>query len=69
LRGAGDLIGTKQSGSGIEALMEEMTPDLVEMAQHEARAIHAEDPDLQQPEHRLLAQRVLMLRDARSDVS
>ena len=52
-----------------EAMMEEMTPDLVEMAQHEARAIHAEDPDLQQPEHRLLAQRVLMLRDARSDVS
>lgn len=69
LRGAGDLIGTQQSGNGIEALLEDMTPELVELAQHEARAIHAEDPDLVLPEHRLIGQRVAILRDARSDVS
>jgi ATP-dependent DNA helicase RecG len=65
LRGAGDLIGTQQSG----ALLEDMTPELVELAKHEARAIHAEDPDLVLPEHRLIGQRVAILRDARSDVS
>jgi ATP-dependent DNA helicase RecG len=69
LRGAGDLIGTQQSGNGIEALLEDMTPELVELAQHEARAIHAEDPDLALPEHRLIGQRVAVLRDSRSDVS
>jgi ATP-dependent DNA helicase RecG len=69
LRGAGDLVGTRQSGSFAEGLLDDMTPDLVETAQHEARAIYAEDPDLTQPEHRTLAQRVAMLRDARSDVS
>jgi len=69
LRGAGDLIGTQQSGNGIEALLEDMTPELVELAQREARAIHVEDPDLALPEYRLIGQRVAILRDARSDVS
>jgi ATP-dependent DNA helicase RecG len=69
LRGAGDLIGTKQSGNGLEALLEDMTPDLVDLASYEARAIHAEDPDLRLHEHRVLAERVRQLRDARSDVS
>ena len=69
LRGAGDLLGIQQSGNGIEALLEDMTPELVELAQHEARAIHAEDPDLLLPEHHLLGQRVFILRDTRSDVS
>ncbi len=69
LRGAGDLVGTRQSGGSKLQLAELMTPQLVEMAQREARTIFEEDPDLNQAEHRLLAQRVIMLHNERSDVS
>ncbi len=69
LRGAGDLVGTRQSGQSTLQLAEVMTPQLVEMAQREARTIYEEDPDLSQPQHRLLAQRVNMLHNDRSDVS
>jgi hypothetical protein len=46
-----------------------MSPQLVELAQREARTIYEEDPDLGQEQHRLLAQRVRMLHNERSDVS
>ncbi|MBZ0298590.1 MAG: ATP-dependent DNA helicase RecG [Anaerolineae bacterium] len=76
LRGPGDLLGTRQSGDfgggrfrALERLAEHMTPALAELAQREARTIYAEDPDLSHDEHRLLAQRVQMVQDARSDVS
>jgi ATP-dependent DNA helicase RecG len=69
LRGAGDLVGTRQSGQSALQLAEVMTPQLVEMAQREARTIYEEDPELSQPQHRLLAQRVNMLHNDRSDVS
>ncbi|MBA3872846.1 MAG: ATP-dependent DNA helicase RecG [Anaerolineae bacterium] len=69
LRGAGDLIGTRQSGGNKMQLAEQMTPQLVEMAQREARTIYEEDPNFVQEEHRLLAQRVVMLHNERSDVS
>ena len=69
LRGAGDLIGTKQSGGSKLQLAEQMTPQLVEMAQREARTIYEEDPNLSSEEHRLLAQRVVMLHNERTDVS
>ncbi len=69
LRGAGDLVGTRQSGGGKMQLMEGMRPELVEMAQREARTIYAEDPEFSQEQHRLLAQRVHQLHDERSDVS
>ncbi len=69
LRGAGDLVGTRQSGQSALQLAEVMTPQLVEMAQREARTIYEEDPDLSQPQHHLLAQRVNMLHNNRSDVS
>ena len=70
LRGAGDLVGTRQSGRGapLQAL-EAMTPHLVELAQREARTIYEEDPYLQQSQHALLAQRVVMLHRDDSDVS
>jgi len=70
-RGAGDLIGTQQSGHGGTTLqlVELMSPALVELAQREARTIYADDPDLAHEEHRLLSARVEMLKDARSDVS
>lgn len=69
LRGAGDLIGTRQSGRSELQLTEIMTPHLVELAQREARTIYEEDPYLERPEHRLLAQRVQMIYHAESDVS
>jgi len=69
LRGAGDLIGTRQSGSNTLQLMEFMKPELVELAQREARTIYEEDPYLTHPEHQLLKQRVDMLYNENMDVS
>jgi ATP-dependent DNA helicase RecG len=76
LRGSGDLLGTQQSGERVtrgframNRLSEFVTPELVELAQREARTIYEEDPDLSQEQHRLLAQRVQLLQDERSDVS
>lgn len=69
LRGPGDLVGTRQSGQPVFQLMEVMTPELVELAQREARTIYEEDNTLSLPQHHLLAQRVKMLRDERSDLS
>ena len=58
IRGAGDLMGTRQSGSFEMQLGEFMTPELVSLAQHEARTIYEEDPYLQREEHLLLAEKV-----------
>ncbi len=77
LRGAGDLVGTRQSGGNKLGgnnlqLTEWITPHLVDLAQREARTIYEEDPDLSQPQHRLLAERVFMHhneRNERSDMS
>ncbi len=60
LRGAGELLGTRQSG-GTAKMGEYMTPRMVEMAQQEARALYEEDPLLQSEEHQLLRQRLAML--------
>lgn len=68
-RGAGDLVGTRQSGGNPFQLAEAMMPALVELAQREARTLFAEDPTLILPEHRLLAQRVQMLYNPESDIS
>jgi hypothetical protein len=46
-----------------------MTPQLVELAQREARTIYEEDPNLALPQHHLLAQRVVLALDERADVS
>ena len=69
LRGPGDLIGTRQSGQAELKLLEEMKPELVELAQREARTIFEEDPELTMPEHRLIKERIDQLQNARSDVS
>jgi ATP-dependent DNA helicase RecG len=69
MRGPGDLLGVRQSGIGQFRLAELMNPQLVELAQREARTVYAEDPYLTQSEHTLLAQRVRMLSDRRADVS
>ena len=69
LRGAGDLLGVRQSGMGQFRLAELMNPQLVELAQREARTVFAEDPDLSQPEHYLLAQYIHAALGDPTDVS
>ena len=68
-RGPGDLVGTRQSGGSLMQLVDFISPQLVALAQREARTINAEDPALALPQHELLARRVSRLRDARSDIS
>ncbi len=70
LRGAGDLLGTRQSGlSGRLRFGGDMYPPLVALAQREARTLYEEDPDLSLPEHRLLAERVGMWQTKETDLS
>ncbi len=69
LRGPGDLVGTRQSGKPLLKMAEYITPDLVTLAQREARTVYEEDPYLEQAEHQLLKERVVMLFDERSDLS
>lgn len=69
LRGAGDLLGVRQSGLGQFRLAELMNPHLVELAQREARTVYADDPVLARPEHYLLARRIEALVERRGDIS
>lgn len=69
LRGAGDLLGTRQSGMQQFRLTELMNPQLVELAQREARTVYADDPMLARPEHFLLARRIEALAERRGDIS
>ncbi len=69
MRGPGDLIGVRQSGSSQFRLTEVMNPQMVELAQREARTVYAEDPHLTHPEHALIAERVRVADDRRADVS
>ncbi|NJL94164.1 MAG: hypothetical protein HC915_10780 [Anaerolineae bacterium] len=69
MRGAGDLLGLRQSGSGQVELTALMQPQLVALAQAESRAIFADDPFLDQPEHALLARAIQQMIDLRSDRS
>ena len=69
LRGPGDLVGTRQSGSGLLQLVDDMKPELVELAQREARTLYEEDPELQREDNALLRARVHAAQDARSDHS
>ena len=58
LRGAGELLGRRQSGHDHLQFPELSTPELIELAQREARTIFEEDPEFALPEHQLLAQMV-----------
>jgi ATP-dependent DNA helicase RecG len=69
LRGPGDLVGTRQSGGGLLQLVEDMKPELVELAQREAKTLYEEDPELLRDENMLLRRRVLAAQDERSDHS
>jgi len=69
LRGAGDLLGLRQSGMSQFRLADSMNPRQVELAQREARTVYAEDPTLQQPEHALLARRIRAQQSRYADIS
>ncbi len=69
LRGAGDLLGTRQSGYGHLDFARLMDPRLVDLVQREARALVEQDPDLAAPEHGLLAERVSAVAVETGDVS
>lgn len=68
IRGAGDLLGTRQSGAWNIRLAEYITPELAQLALQEARTIYAVDPQLTQPEHHLLAQRIELLKHESSEL-
>ncbi len=57
LRGAGELLGTRQSGSYVR-MSAAVDPKLVAEAQLEARTLYEEDPTLSQPEHAALRARL-----------
>ena len=70
MRGAGDLFGTRQSGLVTPLRFgSDLYPPLVALAQREARTLYEEDPALDLPEHRLLAERVAMWRAVQTDFS
>jgi ATP-dependent DNA helicase RecG len=58
LRGAGELLGTRQSGFREIRFADMMDSRLVEQIQHEAHAIFENDPSLSLPEHQMLAERI-----------
>ena len=69
LRGGGDLLGWRQSGSNVLQSLQEISPELVQLAQREARTIYEEDPSLTLPEYQLLARRIGQLFAEPSDLS
>ena len=69
LRGAGDLLGRRQSGNNKAQMIELTAPQLVELAQREARTLYEEDPELKLPAHRLLAERIAARYADSGDVS
>lgn len=59
MRGAGDLLGTQQSGhGGITEFADLMNSKLVGEVSQEARALFDRDPELSAPEHAMLAEKV-----------
>ncbi|MBI3360370.1 MAG: DNA helicase RecG, partial [Chloroflexi bacterium] len=58
LRGPGEFLGTRQAGYGDLRLAKLSDLRLIELARREAQTLFAEDPNLEKPEHRLLAESV-----------
>ena len=58
MRGPGEFIGTRQSGLPPLRLASAADLDLIEQARDAARRFFATDPELTDPDNRLLARRV-----------
>jgi ATP-dependent DNA helicase RecG len=69
LRGPGEFFGRRQSGLPELKLASLLDMDMLQIAQTEAQAIAAVDPNLEQPEHQLLRQRVARFWQDAGDVS
>ncbi|MCS6906572.1 MAG: ATP-dependent DNA helicase RecG [Anaerolineales bacterium] len=69
-RGPGDFLGTRQSGFVRLRFANFTNLHLIEQVSHYSQALFAEDPFLEKPEHRLLAERVNRFwQEATSDIS
>ncbi|MBK7893845.1 MAG: ATP-dependent DNA helicase RecG [Anaerolineaceae bacterium] len=69
IRGPGEFFGRRQSGLPELQLASLLDMDMLKIAQSEAQAIAAADPNLEQPEHQLLRQRVARFWQNAGDVS
>jgi ATP-dependent DNA helicase RecG len=69
LRGPGEFFGTRQSGLPDIKLAKLSDTRLLEMARSEAKTLFDADPELEQPEHRLLARRLKEFWQTSSDLS
>lgn len=69
MRGPGDLLGVRQSGIGQFRLAQGANPQLVELAQREARTLLSEDPALELEEHQLLHHRMAARLYGHADIS
>jgi ATP-dependent DNA helicase RecG len=69
LRGPGDFFGVRQSGLPTLRLASLSNVRVLEQARTEALALFAEDPGLQRPEYRLLAERVSRFWQVEGDLS
>ena len=69
LRGPGEFFGTRQSGLPDIKLARLGDSGLLEMARNEARSLFEVDPELGQPEHRLLARRLHKFWQMEADLS
>jgi ATP-dependent DNA helicase RecG len=58
LRGPGEFFGTRQSGFADADIARLLDVRLIEQARATAQRVFAKDPDLQLPEHRLMAERL-----------
>ena len=69
LRGAGELLGRRQSGASHLQIVELTSPELVETARREAQTLYEEDPDLRQPDHQSLAEYISQVYADSGDIS
>ncbi|MCA9971573.1 MAG: ATP-dependent DNA helicase RecG, partial [Anaerolineales bacterium] len=69
IRGPGEFFGRRQSGVPELKLASILDMEMLEMAQREAEAVFAADPELAQPEHALLRERIGRFWEATGDVS
>ena len=69
MRGPGEFFGTRQSGLPDLKLVKLSDTRLLELARREAQLIFEQDPTLEHPQYRLLAQQVEHLWNPESDLS
>jgi ATP-dependent DNA helicase RecG len=69
LRGPGEFFGTRQSGLPDIKLARLSDARLLEMARNEAKSLFEEDPELDRPDHRLLALKLHDFWQTKADLS